>query len=170
MFILRLRETLCTRFYLFSVLPEIHTDKNPYYQESPFYIHLFGVFPCGLLALRNRVAPRPLLLSIVSRCRFTRHHLRPWGCVVSCFPHLATIPVPIYKKAFMFRALPPSVSVFLVALSLSVSKCQVLNGVFRLTRCKVTNNISNKSSYYKKSYFFNLFPYKNTYFNGTKWT
>lgn len=100
-FILRLRETLCTRFYLFSVLPEIRTDKNPYYQESPFYIHLFGVFPCGLLALRNRVAPRPLLLSIVSRCRFTRHHLRPWGCVVSCFPHLATIPVPIYIKAFM---------------------------------------------------------------------
>lgn len=36
------------------------------------------------------------------------------------------------------------------------------------SRCKGTNIICNKSSYHKKSYFFNLFPYKNTYFNGTK--
>lgn len=56
LFILRLRETLCTRFYLFSVLPEIRTDKSPYYQESP-YNTISLMFPCGLLALRNRVAP-----------------------------------------------------------------------------------------------------------------
>lgn len=49
------------------------------------------------------------------------------------------------------------------------SKCQVLNGVFRLTRCKGTNNICNKSSYHKKIVYFNLFTYKNTYFNGTKY-
>ena len=143
--ILRLRETLCTRFYFFSVLPEIRTDKNPYYQESPFYIHLFWVFPCGLLAVCNCVAPRPLLLSIVTRCRFNRRALPPHG--LRCFNKL---------RVFAFNR------------RLLVFNPCAFNSPPLFSWCKGTNNILNKSSWYKKYYVFNLFPYKNTYFNGIK--